>query len=90
MANTLNPAFMAILLLAAVIYPLSLILYRLFLHPLAKYPGPKLAAASHWYECYFNVFKPPGPGQFMYQVERMHEAYGCPDCIQILARLLTI
>ena len=78
MAYSLYLTSFTLFVIVAVVYPLCLIFYRLFLHPLAKYPGPKLAAASHWYECYFNVFKPPGPGQFMYQVERMHEAYGIP------------
>lgn len=37
------------------IYQVGLIVYRLYLSPIAKYPGPKLAAASFWYEFYFDV-----------------------------------
>ncbi len=76
MAYTPGSTPVTLFIAVAIFYPLCLTLYRLVLHPLAKFPGPKLAAASYWYECYFNVFKPPGPGQFMYQVEHMHKVYG--------------
>ena len=56
-------------------YWIGLVAYRLFFHPLAKYPGSKWAAATGWYEFYFDVLKKPG-GAFMYEIERMHEKYG--------------
>lgn len=40
-----------------VVYQVGLTVYRLFFIPIAKYPGPKLAAASFWYEFYFDVIK---------------------------------
>ena len=54
-------------------YLLSLAFYRLFLHPLAKFPGPKLAALSKWYEFYYEV---PSKGQFTFHIQKLHKIYG--------------
>lgn len=54
-------------------YGILLALYRIYLHPLSKYPGPKLAAATKWYEFYFDVVQ---HGRFAWEVKRMHEVYG--------------
>jgi hypothetical protein len=61
----------SILLLLA--YLIGLAFYRLYLSPLAKFPGPKLAAVSQWYEFYYDVVF---PGQFIFQIQRMHKKYG--------------
>ena len=50
-------------------------LSRLVLHPLAKVPGPKLAALSDWYVAYWNIVK---DGQFVHHLADLHSAYGEP------------
>ncbi|OSS47233.1 hypothetical protein B5807_10115 [Epicoccum nigrum] len=52
---------------------LWLIFWRLFYSPLAGFPGPKLAAATGWYEFYFDFWK---RGKYIFEIERMHEVYG--------------
>ena len=49
--------------------------YNVYFHPLSKFPGPKLAAASRWYEGYFDNLVGQG-GQYMYEIDRIHQIYG--------------
>jgi hypothetical protein len=49
------------------------IIYRLFFSPLAGFPGPVLAAATSFYEIYFDVVK---GGQLIWEIERLHSKYG--------------
>ncbi|KAH8592759.1 cytochrome P450 [Bisporella sp. PMI_857] len=39
----------------AAIYMRTLAFYQMFLHPLAKFSGPKLAAITRYYEAYFGI-----------------------------------
>lgn len=48
-------------------------LYRLYLHPLAKFPGPKLAAITRLYEGYYDAIL---DGQYTFKIEQLHKKYG--------------
>jgi hypothetical protein len=61
------------LAICAVLYYTGLAIYRLFFHPLAKFPGPRLAAMSRWYEAYYDVIK---DGQYTFKIADLHKKYG--------------
>ncbi|GAM37558.1 benzoate 4-monooxygenase cytochrome P450 [Talaromyces pinophilus] len=70
------PSWSVILLNASGLYILSLILtaiYNIWFHPLAKFPGPKIAVIGPWYEAYYDIIK---DGRYLWQIEKMHEKYG--------------
>ncbi|CZR60166.1 related to trichodiene oxygenase [cytochrome P450] [Phialocephala subalpina] len=46
---------------------------RLFFHPLAHIPGPKLAALTWWYEFYFDVLQ---EGRYVFKIQELHKQYG--------------
>lgn len=52
---------------------IALAIYRLFFDPLAKFPGPKLAAITRYYEMYYDIVR---NGQYGFQIAKMHEKYG--------------
>ena len=55
------------------VYSISLVTYRLSLSPLAGFPGPKFAAATHFYEFYYDWWC---QGKYIFEIERMHKKYG--------------
>ncbi|KAK7946092.1 Trichodiene oxygenase [Apiospora aurea] len=55
------------------VYFLTLAFYRLFLHPLAGFPGPKLAAITRYVEAYYDVVC---GGQYTFKLAEMHKKYG--------------
>ena len=75
---------------AFIVYVTALYIYRAFFDPLSKFPGPKLAAASLWYEFYYDVVK---KGRYTWKIARMHEKYGkCEPvgCLQEPKRALLL
>lgn len=58
---------------AVVAYYGTLVFYRLILHPLSRFPGPKLAAISRWYEAYYDVVL---GGQYTVKIAELHKKYG--------------
>lgn len=57
----------------AILSSIGLAFYRLFLSPLAGFPGPKLAAVTGFYEFYYDLFK---GGKYVFEIQKMHEQYG--------------
>lgn len=58
---------------AALAWAFYTAVYRVFLHPLAKIPGPKLAALTSLYESYYDLWL---PGQYAFKIKRLHHEYG--------------
>ena len=55
------------------VYVVGGVFYRLYLSPLAKFPGPKLAGATLWYEFYYDNFL---KGQYTFKIMDLHKKYG--------------
>ncbi|KAL2840272.1 benzoate 4-monooxygenase cytochrome P450 [Aspergillus pseudoustus] len=55
------------------IFLIARTVYRLYFHPLSHIPGPKLAAVTHAYEFYYDIWC---GGRFLWQIEKMHRQYG--------------
>lgn len=49
------------------------ITYRLYLSPIAKFPGPKLAALTFLYEFYYDVWQ---EGKYTWKIRDLHDKYG--------------
>ncbi|CAG8015856.1 unnamed protein product [Penicillium salamii] len=68
--------------IALVLYSISLVVYRLFFHPLAKYPGPRLAAITHWYAAFYAW-----RGDLHINSREWHDRYG--DIVRFAPNALT-
>ena len=69
-------AFSSALIGIATVQLISVLLvsaYRLYFHPLAKIPGPRLAALTFWYEFYHDVIL---PGRYVWKIQKLHKDYG--------------
>lgn len=76
MLGLLRVGFFTILwlpLVAGGLYALGLTIYRLFLSPLAKFPGSKLAALTRKYESYYEAVE---NYEYLWKIKKMHEQYG--------------
>lgn len=73
MASATTILFLVLTPVAFFLYLLSLAIRRLVLSPLAKFPGPRLAALSNWYEFYYDVIL---QGKFTSHIQHLHKKYG--------------
>ncbi|GJE93186.1 cytochrome P450 [Phanerochaete sordida] len=46
-----------LLILSWLLYNVTTVIYNIYFHPLARFPGPRLAAASEWWQAYVEVIK---------------------------------
>ncbi|KAK7542635.1 putative P450 monooxygenase [Phyllosticta citribraziliensis] len=58
-----------------VLYCFALGLWRLYFSPIAKFPGPRLAALTYLVEIYYELLCGEG-GQFPFQYRKWHQQYG--------------
>ncbi|KAF2183530.1 cytochrome P450 [Zopfia rhizophila CBS 207.26] len=58
---------------AYILYWIRLCIYRLHFHPLAHFPGPRLAAVTSWYEAYYEIVL---QGQYSRKIGELHDVYG--------------
>lgn len=63
----------ALIAVICICYIIGLGVYRLWLSPIASFPGPKLAALTGWYEFYYDVIF---NGSYLYKIEEMHRQFG--------------
>ncbi len=70
------PALVAI----SLCYFTGLAIYRFYFSPTAKFPGPKLAAITTWYESYYKVVL---RGQFTFHIQDLHKKYGVTPAVTI-------
>jgi hypothetical protein len=65
------------------VWSIAVGIYRVFFHPLAKLPGPKLAGLTYLYRFKYNVLD---HGKFYLQIEKLHQKYGSCSAISTAAQ----
>lgn len=70
--HTTPGAVLRSLISLILVYAFTLVVNRLFFHPLRKVPGPRLGALSKWYGFYHNVIR---DGQYSLSFASLHKKY---------------
>lgn len=66
-------ALMPYLVLGLLLHKALIYIYRVYFSPLARFPGPKLAAASSLFEAYYDLVL---DGKYPWKIREMHAKYG--------------
>ena len=61
-------------------------IHRLYFNPLAKFPGPRLAALTNMYQFYYDVIH---DGRFIFHTQELHRQYGQPRTHQVRIEMLS-
>ena len=70
-------ASLALPIVLSALYGAGLAFYRLVFDPLARFPGPKLAALTRKYETYYEAVK---NYEYLWKIKKLHQQYGeCPS-----------
>ena len=64
-----GPAMLA----SIIVWTLAKAIYNIYFHPLAKFPGPKLAAATVWWQIWLEVIR---GGSLSLKLWELHAQYG--------------
>lgn len=73
-ALRISPSWLVLAIVGVIVARvLSTALYRLYFHPLAHIPGPKLAALTFLYQTYFSLVN---GSRFYAQIGKLHKIYG--------------
>ena len=57
----------------AAVWVLGFVIWRLYFHPLSKFPGPRIAALTRWYEFYHDVLL---DGNYVKYYPELHKKLG--------------
>lgn len=63
----------ALLLVVYLVFWISRSIYRLYLHPLSQFPGPRVAAATTLYKAYIDIAENLS---LVHELKRLHGVYG--------------
>lgn len=69
----LDPSVVVLSGVLFLFYLVGLAVYRVYFHPLAKFPGPKITAITRYYEAYYDAWK---QGHYIFKIDEMHRKYG--------------
>lgn len=88
--SSASPLIIVLALSFAFLYTVYGAVYRLYLSPIAKFPGPRFAALTFWNEFWYDVVC---GGRYTWKIAEYHERYG--ECevdaeLRILGRVVTM
>ena len=83
--NPFSASALSLVAAALVLSYLAKVVYRLFFHPLAAFPGPKLAAVTRFYGAFFDLS--PSSASYVKMLPALHAKYG--ECTYVSSLALT-